>query len=206
MLAERHGHVDEEAFRAELTDLVQRYRHLALEQFQLGPMLQDLTQLCVRQDIRMPSTLAFIGKALGQMQLVAAQLDPGIDPFAIAGRFFTRHMTTRVREMMAPQRFLYNAQKWRLRVGNLIDSLEKLAGAKPGFEPTVTMRGTERLEASIRRAGRRLACASLAAACFLVVGVTDSFGHVGDWVKVLFGAIGGVFALLLLADLVLRRG
>jgi ubiquinone biosynthesis protein len=205
MLAERHGHVDEEAFRADLADLVQRYRHLALEQFQLGPMLQDLTQLCVRHDIRMPSTLAFIGKALGQMQLVAAQLDPGIDPFAIAGRFFTRHLTTRVREMITPQRFMYNAQKLRFRVTSLVDSLERLTGARPGWEPTVTMHGTERMETAIRRAGRRIASAAIAAASFLVVGLTDSFGHVGDWVKVVFACIGGIFTLLLLLDLVVRR-
>ncbi len=121
MIAERHGTVDEEAFRAELADLVHRYRHLALEQFQMGPMLQDLTEMCVRHDIRMPSSLAFIAKAFGQMQLAAAAMDPGIDPFAVAGRFFTRQLTTRVRDMMGPQRFIYGAQKVRLRLYSVLE-------------------------------------------------------------------------------------
>ena len=159
MLAEKHGDVNETAFRAELHDLVHRYRHLALQQFQLGPMMQDLTQLCVRHDIRMPASLALIGKALGQMQLAAAALDPDIDPFAVAGRFFTRHMTTQVREMVAPERFVYNAQKFRLRALSVLEALERITGAKPGFEPRVRFQGTEGLEGTIRRAGRRLATA-----------------------------------------------
>jgi hypothetical protein len=98
---------------------------------------------------------------MGQMQLAAAQLDPGIDPFAVAGRFFTRRLTTQVRDMVGPQRFVYNAQKARLRVMSLLDSLEKLTGARPGWEPKVLFHGTERLENTIRAAGRRLATRQL---------------------------------------------
>ncbi|HZU76742.1 MAG TPA: AarF/UbiB family protein [Dehalococcoidia bacterium] len=206
MLAERHGHVEESAFRQDLAELVHRYRHLALEQFQLGPMMQDMTQLCVQHDIRMPASLALIGKALGQMQLAAATLDPGIDPFAVAGRFFTRHITLQVREMVAPERFMYNAQKIRLRALSVLDALERVTGARPGFEPRVRFQGTEGLEGTIRRAGRRLATAFVCAACFMVTGLTAAVGHDAAWVSVLFAAFGGVFGLLLLVDLLLRRG
>ncbi len=205
-LSERHGDVDQESFRADLTELVQRYRHLALEQFQMGPMLQDMTQLCVRHDIRMPASLALIGKALGQMQLAAAHLDPGIDPFSIAGRFFMRAVTTRVREMLGPQKVMYNAQKFRFRMTSLLDSLEKLSGARPGWEPRVVFRGTERLEDTIRRAARRMATAFVATASLLVCGLTASFGHVSGWVSILFGVLGGIFALLLFVDFVHRGG
>ena len=205
MLAEQHGEIEEPAFRAALGDLVRRYRHLALEQFQLGPMLQDMTRLCVEHGIRLPANLALIGKALGQMQLVAAQLEPGIDPFAVAGRFFTRQMTTRVRDMLGPQRLVYNAHKVRLRVISVLDSLEKLTGARPGFRPEVVFRGTERLEDTIRAAGRRLASAAVAAASFVVCGVTAGLGRSPGWVTALFGAIGGLFTVALLADLLRRR-
>jgi hypothetical protein len=66
-------------------------------------------------------------------------------------------------------------------------------------------RGTEPLERTIRNAGRRLASAAVAAASFVVCGVTASLGRAPGWVSVLFGAIGGVFALVLVVDL-LRRG
>ncbi|MBV9101080.1 MAG: AarF/ABC1/UbiB kinase family protein [Candidatus Dormibacteraeota bacterium] len=201
MLAERHGSVQEEAFHAELGDLVQRYRHLALEQFRMGAMLQDLTELCVRHGIRMPASLALIGKALGQMQLAAASVDPGIDPFAVAGRFFTRRLTTNVRDMLGPHRLFYNAQKVRLRVNSLLASLEKLTGARPGFEPRVVFSGTERLENTIRRAARRLALSFVGTGAFLVCGLTASFGHVAPWVTALFGAVGGLFAAVFLIDL-----
>ncbi|MFN2582711.1 MAG: AarF/UbiB family protein, partial [Candidatus Dormibacteria bacterium] len=202
MLAERHGTVDQEQLRADLAELVNKYRHVALQQLQLGPMLTDLTQLSVRNDIRMPASLALIGKALGQMQLAAARLDPDIDPFSIAGRFFTRHLTRNVRDMMGPHRLYYNAQKVRLRITSLVDSLERLTGAKPGFEPTITFRGTERLENTLRHAGRRVASGIMAAASFVVCGITAGFGHAPGFVPVLFGAIGGVFSLVLVSDFI----
>jgi predicted unusual protein kinase regulating ubiquinone biosynthesis (AarF/ABC1/UbiB family)/nucleotide-binding universal stress UspA family protein len=204
MLAERRGHVDHDALRADLSELVGRYRHTMLDQLQLGPMLQDLTQLCIRNELRMPASLALIGKALGQMQLAAARLDPDIDPFSVAGRFFTRQVTRNVRDMFGPQRMLYNAQKIRMRAVSLMDSIERLTGAKPGFEPAITLRGTERLESTLRHVGRRLAAGMTAASAFIICGVTAAFGHAATWLTVAFGAAGGVFALLLLADLVRR--
>jgi ubiquinone biosynthesis protein len=204
MLAERHGAIDTEAFHHDLAELVDRYRHKALEQLQIGPLMQDLTQLCVTTGIRLPASLAFIGKALGQVQLATAQLEPGLDPFAVAGRFFTRRLTTEVRDMVGPERFVYNARKLRLRFNSLIDSLERLSGARPGWEPKLVLGGTERLEDTIRRTGRRLASAFVSGAAFLVCGLTAAVGHVAVWVPSVFGAVGGVFALFLLVD-VLRR-
>lgn len=205
MIAERRGTVDHESLRAELHELVQRYRHAMLDQLQLGPMLQDLTQLCIRNELRMPASLALIGKALGQMQLAAARLDPNIDPFSVAGRFFARQVTRNVRDMLGPQRMLYNAQKFRMRAVSLLDALERLTGAKPGFEPKITLRGTERLESTLRHVGRRLASGLAAASAFIICGVTAAFGHAPAALTWAFGAVGGLFALVLLADLA-RRG
>ena len=201
MIADRHGSVDQEELRAELAQLVAKYRHVSLQEFQLGAMLQDLTQLCVLHDIRMPASLALVGKALGQMQLAAGRLDPDLDPFSVAGHFFTRHLTRRVRDMVGPQRFYYSAQKLRLRVTSLFDALERLSGARPGFEPTVNFRGTERLEATLRHAGRRIVSGFMASAAFVICGVTAGFGHAPAFLPALFGAVGGAFSLLLAGDL-----
>jgi predicted unusual protein kinase regulating ubiquinone biosynthesis (AarF/ABC1/UbiB family)/nucleotide-binding universal stress UspA family protein len=205
MLAERRGAVDQDTLRAELGELVQRYRHAMLNQLQLGPMLQDLTQLCIRNDIRMPASLALIAKALSQMQLAAARLDASIDPFKIAGRFFTRHMSSNVREVLSPQRIYYNSQKARMRITALVDAVERLTGAKPGFEPSITLKGTERLENILRQAGRRLAAGITAAAAFLICGVTAAIGHVPQALTWTFAAVGIVFALMLFVDLARRR-
>ena len=203
-LAERSGTVDHDNLRSELAELMQRYRHAMLDQMQLGPMLTDMTQLCIRNDIRMPASLALIGKALGQMQLAAAKLDPSIDPFKIAGTFFSRHLTRSVRDLLGPQRVYYNAQKVRLRATSLLEAVERLVGAKPGFEPSITLKGTERLESILRTAGRRLAAGITAAAAFLICGVTAAFGHVSQALTWTFAAVGVAFALVLLLDLFRR--
>lgn len=44
-------------------------------------------ELSVRRGVRLPSLLALIGKAFGQMQLAAAGLDPTLERFTVAGHF-----------------------------------------------------------------------------------------------------------------------
>ena len=71
---------DPGAFQDELAGLVATYRHVSLKELRLGPLLQQLTEISVRHRVRLPSSLALIGKAFGQMQLAAAELDPSLDP------------------------------------------------------------------------------------------------------------------------------
>ena len=78
---------DQAAFQDELAGLMATYRHLYLKELRLGPLLQQLTEISVRHRVRLPSSLALIGKAFGQMQLAAAELDPSLDPFSVAGSF-----------------------------------------------------------------------------------------------------------------------
>jgi ubiquinone biosynthesis protein len=49
---------------------------VSLKELRLGPLLQQLTEISVRHRVRLPSSLALIGKAFGQMQLAAAELGP----------------------------------------------------------------------------------------------------------------------------------
>ena len=77
---------DQAAFQADLADLLASFRHLSLKELRLGPLLQQLTEISVRHRIKLPSSLALIGKAFGQMQLAAAELDPTLDPFCGGGQ------------------------------------------------------------------------------------------------------------------------
>jgi predicted unusual protein kinase regulating ubiquinone biosynthesis (AarF/ABC1/UbiB family) len=70
--------------------------------------IQQLTEISVRHRVMLPSTLALIGKAFGQMQLAAAELDPSLDPFAVAGSFYLRQLTGRMRTMANPQQLFYS--------------------------------------------------------------------------------------------------
>ena len=82
-----HPDFDQAAFQDELASLLATYRHLSLKELRLGPLLQQLTEISVRHQVRLPSSLALVGKAFGQMQLAAAELDPSLDPFSVAGQF-----------------------------------------------------------------------------------------------------------------------
>ena len=41
----------------------------SLKEIQLGPVLQGITEIAARHDMRLPASLALTGKALAQMQL-----------------------------------------------------------------------------------------------------------------------------------------
>jgi ubiquinone biosynthesis protein len=60
---------------------------LSLRGIQLGPMLQEITEISVRDNVRLPASPALTGKAFAQIQLTAAELDPTLDPFSVAGSF-----------------------------------------------------------------------------------------------------------------------
>ena len=84
------------SFREEVGRMVQKYRRLSLKELQLGPILQEITEIGLRHHVPVPASLMLSGKAFAQMQLVAADLDPTLDPFAVAGSFVMRHTLGRL--------------------------------------------------------------------------------------------------------------
>ena len=67
-----------------------------------------------------------------------------------------------------------------------------MAGARPGPKLQVRFTGVERLEDTIRNAARRVSLAIAAGACIVATGFTADSTHVGDWVPITLGAVGGV--------------
>jgi predicted unusual protein kinase regulating ubiquinone biosynthesis (AarF/ABC1/UbiB family) len=197
--------IDVIAIRAELGALVDRFRGAALKDIQLGPILQSLTEIAARNDVRLPSALALTGKALAQMQLATAQLDPTLDPFAVAGGYLFADVRGRVREQLDPQYLAYEARKLKTRVTRLVESFERLSGARPGQRLRVQFTGLEHLEITIRNAARRVALAIVAGGCLVSMGYTADATRVDGWVPLALGVAGAVFALGLLVDIVRRR-
>jgi ubiquinone biosynthesis protein len=206
MLAGEEGRadLDIEAFRSEVGDLLGRYRGVALKELQLGPMLQEITEMSIRHGVRLPSSLALTGKALAQMQLVTAELDPTLDPLVVAGEFMMRGFMDRLRDRLDPKWLFYEGQKLRTRIVRLAEAIERLAGARPGPKLQVHFRGTENLEQQVRRAGRRVAVAMISAGSLIGAAVA-SLATAPGWVPVALGIVGGALALGLLGD-ILRRG
>jgi ubiquinone biosynthesis protein len=202
---EQRSDIDLPGFQEALGGLMARYRNVSLKEIQLGPILQEITEIAIRHDIRHPASLALTGKALAQMQLATAELDPALDPFAVAGQFLTRGVIERIRERMDPKKMFYEGQKLRVRFVRLVEAIERLSGSRPGPKLTVNFKGTERLEDNIRTASRRVSIALTAGGALVASAITVSSDRVNRWVPKALGGVGGVLTAGLMADLLRRR-
>jgi ubiquinone biosynthesis protein len=196
--------VDLDALAGDFTVFVSRFRHGSLRELELGPMLEGLTEIASRHGVRLPASLALTGKAFAQMQLAVAELDPTLDPFAPVSGFLIRAIRTRVREVANPQRMFYEAHKGKVRLTRLIESVERVTGARPGPRLQVHFRGIEPLERTMRSSARRVSLGLTAGSALIATGVTAASEHVGSWVPVTLGSLAGALTAGLLFDLVRR--
>jgi predicted unusual protein kinase regulating ubiquinone biosynthesis (AarF/ABC1/UbiB family) len=197
--------LDHDAFQRDIGELFGTVRGQSLREIQLGPVLQGITQIAARHHVRLPASLALTAKALAQMQLAASVLDPELDPLSVVGRFLARSLMRQARGSADPKRLYYEGQKLRVRATRLVESFERLAGARPGQRFQVDLRGTDSLEETIRRAARRVALAVTAGAAIVASGFTLASDAVGGWAPAAFGGTGAALLALLLVDLFKRR-
>ncbi len=197
---------DAAGFEADLERLISRYRHQSLQELRLGPLLQQLTELAVRHGVRLPATLTLIGKAFGQMQLAAAELDPSLDPFAAAGAFYARQLIGQLRTSTNPRELFYESQKLRVRAERLVESVERLTGARPGSGLQVQATVNDAVTDAISLAGRRIALGLAATAA--IIAVAASAGQAAKprsrWVTPGLGTAASVLSAALLADVIKR--
>lgn len=195
-----------EAFQEELGALMAKNRTASLKDIQLGPVLQEMTEIALRHDVPLPASLTLTAKALAQMQLAAATLDPEVDPFDVAGRFLMRTVVRGMGSKLDPTSLFYQAQRFKVRFQKVVEAIERLIGARPGQKLEVNFRAAT-LETTIRRAGRRLAISLTAGAAILATALTAvSSDRVAKWVPIAFGVISFGLLLALLVDLIRKRG
>jgi ubiquinone biosynthesis protein len=157
--------VDMDALETDFADFIARFRSTgSLRDIQIGAMLEEMADIGARHRIQLPAALALSGKAFGQMQLAVAALDPALDAFSVIGNFLLRGVGERLRDVSDPQKLFYEAQKLKVRVGRLIESVERMTGARPGGRMQVEFIGSREIEAAIMRTGRRLIIAGALAA------------------------------------------
>src|SRR6266542_2842670 len=143
-------------FQEEIGELMAKYRTASLADIRLGPILQEMTEVSIRHDVPLPASLALTGKALAQMQLATAELDPELDPFDVAGKFLMRQVLTGMGAKLEPKALFYRSQRLKVRFLRMVEAIERLIGARPGQKLEVNFRAAS-LEDTIRRAGRTLA-------------------------------------------------
>ena len=196
--------LDVDQFQAEIGALMAKYRGASLKDIQLGPVLQEMTEISLRHGVPLPASLTLTSKALAQMQLAAAQLDPEVDPFDVAGRFLMRSVIRGMGAKTDPKALFYQTQRLKVRFLRVVEAIERLIGARPGQKLEVNFRATT-LETTIRRAGRRLALALTAGAAILGTALTAVSDKVASWVPLGFGVLALVLTLGLVVDLARRR-
>jgi ubiquinone biosynthesis protein len=188
------------AFRDDLERVIGHYRDLSLRELRLGPMLQEVTEISVRRNVRVPASLALMGKAFGQMQMAAAELDPTLDPFSVAETFVLRNTLRQLAGSLDPKKVFYETQKMRIRLVRLLEAVEGAVGARPGARLQVDFRGTEPLEESITRASRRLSFALGLGGALVGAAVAADAERVPRWVPAPMSGIGSALAAGLLID------
>jgi ubiquinone biosynthesis protein len=192
-------------FQADLEGLIERYRDLSLQEIELGPMLQEITSVSIRHNVRLPASLALTSKAFSQMQLAAAELDPTLDPFKVAESYILRSTIRRAVSYLDPQTLMYEAQKARVRVSRVVEALEGAVGARPGSNLQVNFRGTERLEDTIVQASRQLSLALSASGALAVTAMTANSERTPRWIPMMMGSVGTALAGALLIHRPRRR-
>ena len=196
--------LDPTAFQEDIGSLLAKYRTSSLSDIQLGPMLQEMSEIGLRHQVPLPASLTLTGKALAQVQLATANLDPTMDPFEVAGRFLMREVFHGMGAKLDPKTLFYQAQKVKVRLERVVEAVERLIGARPGQKLAVNFQAAS-LETTIRRAGRRLALSLTAGAAILGTALTAVSDRVSGWVPIAFAIAAGGLTLSLLVDLVRRR-
>lgn len=196
--------LDVPRFQSEIAEVMAKYRKAALAEMQIGPLLQEMSAIAFRHGVPLPASLTLAAKALAQVQLATANLDPKLDPYDVAGKFLMRVMIKRMGAALDPKALVYQSQKLKVRAERVIEAIEHLIGARPGQKLVVNFKANS-LEEMVRRTGRRLTLGLTAAASVLSCGLTAMSATVADWVPATFGIVAGLLTLGLLLDLMRGR-
>jgi ubiquinone biosynthesis protein len=197
--------LDVSRFQSEVGEVMAKYRKASLAEMQIGPILQEMSAVSLRHGVPLPASLTLAIKALAQVQLATAELDPALDPYDVAGKFLTRWLVKRMGATLNPKTLVYQAQKFKVRALHVIEAVENLIGARPGGQKLVVNFQATSLEEMVRRTGRRLALGLTAAACVLASGLTAMSTGVAEWVPITFGVAAGLVTVGLVIDLLRGR-
>jgi predicted unusual protein kinase regulating ubiquinone biosynthesis (AarF/ABC1/UbiB family) len=192
--------VDFAAFQEDMERLIARHRDLSLKEIRLGPILQEVTEISARRNVRVPASLALMGKAFGQMQMAAAELDPTLDLFSVAESFVMRSALRQLAGNLDPKKVFYESQKAKARLVRLLEAIEGSVGARPGARLQVEFQGTDQLEETITRASRRLSFALGLGGTLVALAITANPDRAPRWMPAAIGGIGSALAAGLLMD------
>jgi predicted unusual protein kinase regulating ubiquinone biosynthesis (AarF/ABC1/UbiB family) len=197
--------LDVARFQREIGEVMAKYRTASLAEMQIGPLLQEMSAVSLRHGVPLPASLTLAVKALAQVQLATAELDPALDPYDVAGKYLMRLTVKRMGTALNPKTLVYQSQKLKVRALRVVEAVENLVGARPGGPKLVVNFRASSLEDIVRHTGRRLALGLTAAASVLASGLTATSTVAAGWVPITFGVVGGLLTLGLVIDLLRGR-
>ena len=95
---------DEPAFVHEVRRKLPRYQWRSLSGINAGLALADLQRIAVRHGVRLPTSLALVGKTLSQADSIARTLDPELDPVGLMDEEGFDVMVAEAERALAPNR------------------------------------------------------------------------------------------------------
>jgi len=96
-LTNHYGPIDREALARDLSEMLDRYLYLPLQQLEAGKILQEMLEMVSRHRVYFKPNLYLMMKALSTVEGVGQQLDPELELIKLAEPFMKRVKTDRLR-------------------------------------------------------------------------------------------------------------
>ena len=111
-------HIDIDAFRkdfkADLRDLLEPLYGLTLQEINFAQYLDTITHLAIKHNLKIPSDLLLINKAMLILENIGRQLDPNFDFIAAAEPYASKI----IRKRISPSRLYDKARKNMMEIGD----------------------------------------------------------------------------------------
>src|SRR5262249_51979223 len=99
--------IDMRAYRAEVSELAEKYLGRPLKEIDLAGMLSDIVRGATKYGLEIPADFLLVGKAIMTMEGVGKEIDPDIDVFSEARPYFLELL----RKRYSPERL--GMEVWR---------------------------------------------------------------------------------------------
>ncbi len=201
-----NGPVDVEGLGGALSDLATAVKGASLADLEVGPLLEQMTQIALRYHVELPVGLALVAKAMSQVQLTVTDLAPDQDLFAEARRLYLRETMARATERVDPATWMYEFEKLRRGLDTIIEAGAVAIGARPGQRLQIGF-SSEQIERSVTRAGRAVSLGFSGGMAILGAAIAVTSHRTPKWASAALGAFGAALAASAVGDatLAMRR-
>lgn len=132
VIGDENGEFDESGFRRKVAKLVNNNQGTSIEEFKIGLVLLEFSQICGESGLRMPAELSMLSKMLLNLDEVGRILDPAFNPTSAIQRHATAITQKRLIHAISPGNLLSAAieakeftQELPGRINRILDMVAK---------------------------------------------------------------------------------